>query len=58
MWSTDRSRKGVMGFTFDGKTVYNSFRDYPEKLTKEQKALFDAENPYWADYFGENDGTV
>ena len=58
MWSTDRSRKGVMGFTFDGKTVYNLFRDYPEKLTKEQKALFDAENPYWADYFGENDGTV
>ena len=47
-----------MGFTFDGKTVYNLFRDYPGKLTKEQKALFDAENPYWADYFGENDGTV
>ena len=27
------------------------FRDYPYKLTKEQKQFFDKENPEWADFF-------
>ena len=58
LWSTDRSRKGVMEFTFDGKVVFNLFRDYPEKLTKRQKKIFDEENPYWAEFFGEEDGDV
>lgn len=38
-------------FSFDKKTVFNLFTDYPWKLTKEQKELFDKENPYWADFF-------
>lgn len=29
------------------------FQDYPHELTPEQKAIFDKENPYWADYFKE-----
>jgi len=38
-------------FTFDGKTVFNMFSDYPFKLTPEQKKIFDEENPFWADFF-------
>ena len=25
--------------------------DYPDKLTPEQKEIFDNENPYWVKYF-------
>lgn len=42
-------------FTFDKKKIFNLFADYPHNLTKEQKDIFDKENPYWADFFG--DGT-
>ena len=38
-------------FSFDKKTIFNLFRDYPYKLTKEQKELFDKENPYWKKFF-------
>lgn len=42
---------GVFLFSFDKKTVFNLFEDYPHKLTAEQKEIFDEENPYWADFF-------
>lgn len=38
-------------FSFDKKKIYNLFRDYPYKLTKEEKEIFDKENPYWAEFF-------
>lgn len=38
---------------FDGITIFNLFRDYPYKLTPEQKEIFDEKNPYWADFFKE-----
>ena len=38
-------------FSFDKKTIFNLFTDYPHKLTKEQKKIFDQENPYWVDFF-------
>lgn len=38
-------------FSFDRKTLYNLFRDYPHRLTKEQKAIFDKENPFWVEFF-------
>ena len=47
---------GVIGeflFSFDKKKIYNLFSDYPQKLTKEEKIIFDKENPYWADFFKE-----
>lgn len=43
--------KGLFLFSFDKKTVFNLFADYPHKLTAEQKAIFDKENPYWANFF-------
>lgn len=50
-WVNDRSQKGQFLFTFDGKTIFNLFRDYPYALTDEQKQIFDRENPYWAEFF-------
>ncbi len=34
-------------FSFDRKTVYNTYQDY-HKLSKEEKDIFDLENPFWA----------
>lgn len=45
---------GVIGeflFTFDKKKIYNLFSDYPQKLSNEEKQIFDKENPYWVDFF-------
>lgn len=45
----------VMGefvFSFDRKKQYNLFRDYPEKLSSEEKRIFNSENPYWVKFFG------
>ena len=44
---------GEFLFTFDKKKIYNLFRDYPQELSKEEKEIFDKENPYWADFFKE-----
>ena len=55
IWWVDNNgeTKGEFLFSFDKKTVFNLFADYPEKLTKEQKEIFDKENPYWAQFFSE-----
>lgn len=50
-WVDDPDAKGVWLFSFDKITVFNLFEDYPYKLTKEQKAIFDRENPYWVEFF-------
>lgn len=42
---------GEFVFSFDQKTEFNIFRDYPHNLTVDQKAIFDAENPYWVEFF-------
>jgi hypothetical protein len=44
---------GVFEFTFDREHIFNLFRDYPWQLTAEQKAIFDRENPFWADFFAD-----
>lgn len=51
MWWLDNDMDGEMIFSFDKKHWFNMFRDYPQKLTPEQKKIFDEENPFWADFF-------
>lgn len=53
IWWVDTNAIGVWEFSFDKKTVFNMFADYPWKLTDEQKAIFDKENPYWANFFSD-----
>lgn len=50
-WLDNSDRVGEWVFTFDKKTLFNMFADYPHKLTDEQKEIFDRENPYWANFF-------
>lgn len=50
-WVDDREKVGEWLFSFDRKKIYNMFADYPHNLTKEEKEIFDKENPYWADFF-------
>ncbi len=38
---------GEHKFSFDKETVFDLMTDYPDKLTPEQKEMFDKENPYW-----------
>lgn len=45
---------GIFEFTFDKVKIYNLFRDYPEKLSAEEKKIFDKENPEWANFFAGN----
>ena len=46
------TKVGVIEFTFDKETIYNFFADYPEKLTKSQRELFDKEHPFCKEHFG------
>lgn len=40
-------------FSFDKQTIYNMFRDYPKNMTAAQIAIFNKENPYWANFFSD-----
>ena len=53
VWWLDNSDevRGIFIFSFDKKKQYNMFQDYPWKLTKEEKEIFDRENPHWAEFF-------
>ena len=55
IWWVDNADdvKGEFIFTFDKKTHYNMFADYPHNLTEKQRETFDKENPYWADFFSD-----
>ena len=50
-WTANTESVGEHLFSFDKKQVFNLFRDYPEKLTKEQLEVFNKENPDWANFF-------
>lgn len=52
-WVDNSGEIGVWLFTFDGKTIFNMFEDYPHKLTPEQKKIFDEENPQWVEFFAD-----
>lgn len=44
-WKDTPDGVGEWLFSFDKKTVFNMFADYPKALTPEQKQIFDKENP-------------
>lgn len=50
-WVDNFDTLGEHLFSFDRKKVYNLFVDYPHNLTKEEKEIFDKENPFWKDFF-------
>jgi hypothetical protein len=45
--------KGEFVFSFDKKKTYNMFADYPHNMSKDEVAIFDRENPFWADFFAD-----
>ena len=54
IWWVERKKEPVRGpleFTFDLKKIYNAWSDYPDKMTKEEKEIFDKEQPFWRDMF-------
>lgn len=53
IWWIDSECKGEWLFSFDKKKIFNMFADYPDKLTPEQKRIFDKENPEWAEFFSD-----
>ena len=50
-WIDEIDHIGQFLFSFDKKKIYNLFEDYPHNLTKEEKEIFDKENPFWKDFF-------
>lgn len=50
IWIVDNlDTKGEFLFSFDKKTVFNFFSDYPAKLSKEQIKIFKKEQPILAE---------
>lgn len=51
IWWEEPDVIGEFLFTFDKKRIFNLFEEYPWALTKEQREIFDRENPHWKDFF-------
>lgn len=52
-WQDTPDKVGEFLFSFDKKKTYNLFADYPHNLSKEEKEIFDKENPYWTEFFSD-----
>lgn len=50
-WNPLTKRWESIFFSFDLEKVYNLFSDYPWALSKEEKEIFDKENPHWKEFF-------
>ena len=56
IWSVEKiGYIGKLLYSFDKKNIYNLWTDYPHNFTKEEKELFDKENPYWKEFFSGRD---
>ena len=54
IWWVDAPENiGVWEFSFDKKKIFNLYEDYPHNLTKEQREIFDRENPDWKEFFAD-----
>lgn len=53
IWWLDNAEDkcGEFVFSFDKEHEFNLYADYPYNLTKEQKEIFDKENPHWVAFF-------
>lgn len=50
-WKDTPDDIGVRIFSFDKKKEYNLYGDYPDKLTEEEREIFEKENPWWKGFF-------
>ena len=50
-WIENPEKLGERLFTFDGITIFNLFKDYPYKLTPEQKEIFDKKVKFFSCIF-------
>ena len=56
IWSVEEiGYIGKLLYSFNKKNIYNLWTDYPHNFTKEEKELFDRENPYWKEFFSGRD---
>lgn len=46
---------GILAISFDKEKIYYLYRDY-NKMTDEEKAIFNAENPFWDEFFNGKKG--
>ena len=59
IWSVEEiGYIGKLLYSFDKKNIYNLWTDYPHNFTKEEKELFDKENPYWKEFFSGRDQRI
>lgn len=48
-WVRFDDRIGMLAFTFDRKKIYYYFSgDYPDRLTAEERRIFEEDCPFWA----------
>lgn len=56
IWSVEEiGYIGKLLYSFNKKNIYNLWTDYLHNFTKEEKELFDKENPYWKEFFSGRD---
>ena len=52
LWAESVRYMDTIFFSFDGITFYSLYGDYPESLTEEQRRIFATEDPFWAEFRG------